>query len=180
MQSDIFLLPNIGPTEGGPTKHSVFSYASSALGVITNRSSQKKRTWHNEKQLPWEWNAPVLIWKWRIWVQLCISSEGSLTVKPSFLLLFATTKRAISFWLTGPEDQKTTGNPNAALGQSHTPYHGKTSGDETFGVDQVCFHFWRRSKAFQDLEEWPKGSIWLHRDEKSVWFEQYKCWDFIL
>ena len=103
----------------------------------------------------------VLIWKWRTWVQLCISSEGSLTMEPSFLPLFSTTERAISFCLAGPDDQKTIGNPNAALGQSHSPYHGKTSGDEAFGVDQVYFHSWRRSKAYQDLEEWPKvaGSI---------------------
>lgn len=91
---------------------------------------------------------PVLIWKWRTCVQLCLTSERSLTMEPSFLSLFATTcKRAISFWLTGPENQKTTGNSIVAPGQNHSPYHGKTSGDEAFGVDQVCFHPWRRYKA---------------------------------
>ena len=99
---------------------------------------------------------PLLIWTWRTCVQLCISSEGSLTTETSFLPLSATSKRAISPWLTVPEYQKTTGNPNAALGPSHSPDHGKTSGDEIFGVGQMHFHSWRRSKAYQDLEEWPK------------------------
>jgi len=42
VQSDITLLPNGEPNEGGPTKHTVFSNASSALGIITNGSGQKK------------------------------------------------------------------------------------------------------------------------------------------
>lgn len=74
-------------------------------------------------------------------------------MEPSFIPFFITTKRAISFWLTGPEDQKTTGNQNAALSQSHSSYHGKTSGDEAFGVNQVSFDPSRQSKACQDLEE---------------------------
>lgn len=71
----------------------------------------------------------ALTWKWRTWVQLCIPSEGRLTMEPSFLSLFATKRRVISFWLTGPEDQKTTGNLNVPLGHNNSPYHGNTSGN---------------------------------------------------
>lgn len=74
-------------------------------------------------------------------------------MEPSFLSLLATKRRLISFWLTGPEDQKTTGNPNESLGHNHSPYHGNTSGNEAFGVAQLCFHSRGRSKAYQDLEE---------------------------
>lgn len=110
---------------------------------------------------------PVLIWKRRTRVQLCISSEGRLTMEPSFPSLFATKRRVISFWLTGPEDQKTTGNLNVSLGHNHSPYHGNTSGNEAFGADQLRFRPRGRSKTCQDLEEWLKvaRSIWLHRDK---------------
>lgn len=91
-------------------------------------------------------------------------------MEPSFLSLFAIRRRVISFWLTGPEDQKTTGNLNVSLGHNHSPYHGNTSGNEAFGVDQLCFHPQKRSNAYQDLEESPKAArnIWLHRDEKTT------------
>lgn len=39
-----FAAVNVGSTEGGPTKHSVSSSASSATGVITNASGQKNMT----------------------------------------------------------------------------------------------------------------------------------------
>lgn len=143
---------NVLPPEGGPTKQAAVPNASSVLDVITNGNSWE-RIQDNKKQTPWEGNTCAHLEAKDSGVQLCISSEGRLTMEPSFPSLFATKRRVISFWLTGPEDQKTTGNLNVSLGHNHSPHHGNTSGNEAFGADQLRFRPRGRSKTCQDLEE---------------------------